>query len=350
MQYSYEIEINQKVIRGVSIEYRYGSIRKIILIVGKRGARIYFPTNTLRDPRRILTESDALVMDAIKKTCLIFTLVNGVSLDVQQIRVLLNGEQVWLEHFDKAHPLVYSMLSGKIDLQDSGLNDPALLRQIANTTKSKYGRAEAALMAFLVAKTRTYRIECFIYLWMSVNAVYVLAMEEAKEHMKTQKKKQLTRFSEKDGLRLLAAIYDMKLPDIRKENEDQVLGHAFSLAKRMDLGEYMSMLDQALRGEGKLEDRIERYDITPEVYEEYDRLAMMLLWLPYQLRCHYFHSENTIPVFCYEDEKLLRGLFFVNAMLERFLSLQLAGWVTCEVRESKLAELARNTADKMVFG
>lgn len=129
------------------------------MTIGKRGVSIRFATSRLRDPEVMLTGDDALVMDAIKKACLLFALVNGACLEIRKISVSMNGQLLTAEVFGKAHPLVYSMLSGDIGIKDAGLDDPVLLEQIANTPKSRNGRAEAALMAFLVAKTRTYRIE-----------------------------------------------------------------------------------------------------------------------------------------------------------------------------------------------
>lgn len=350
MRCIYVITINTPSKRGMTVDYRYGNIRGIAMTIGKRGVSIRFATSRLRDPDMMLTEDDALVMDAIKKACLLFALVNGTCLEIRKINVSMNGELLTTQVFGKAHPLVYSMLSGDIGLKEAGLDDPVLLAQIANTPKSRNGRAEAALMAYLVAKTRTYRIERFIYLWMSINAIYGLAIEQAKDYMKTSKGKDLKRFQERDGLRLLAAMYNMSYPDIRRENEKRIQAHAFSLAKRKDPGDCLSILKQTISGDRKCTENIERYEVRPGEYEEYDWLALMLFWLPYQLRCHYFHSENTVPVFCYEDEKLLQGLAFVNEVLEGFLSMELAIWVTREKREAQLAKRTQETAGNMVFG
>lgn len=350
MKHTYEIVVNTPSSRGTTVEYRYGSVRGIELQIGRRGARIRFSTNSLHKPSEILTEDDSLVMDAIKKVCLIYALINSMSLDIKRIDISMNGELIHTECFDKSHPLVYSMLSGYLGIEGIGLDDPTLLRQIANKPKSKNDRSDAALTAFLIAKTRTYRIERFIYLWMSVNAIYALAMEQAKEFMKTSTGKELKRFTEKDGLRLLAAIYNMSYPDICRENEKRIQAHAFSLAKRKDLDECLFILNQTISGNRKITENIERYEVRPGEYEEYDWLALMLLWLPYRLRCHYFHSENTVPVFCYEDEKLLQGLAFVNALLEGFLSKELATWVTREKRDALLVKRTQDTASKMAFG
>ena len=350
MKYSYDIAINTPPKRGITVEYSYGNIRGIKMTIGKRGVCIRFATGRIRASETMLTEDDALVMDAIKKVCLLFALVNSTCLEIRKISVSMNGELLNTEVFGKGHPLVYSMLSGDLGIQGTGLDDPVLLQQIANTAKSKNGRAEAALMAYLVAKTRTYRIERFIYLWMSVNAIYALAIEQAKDFMKTSTGKELKRFTEKDGLRLLAAMYNMDYPEIRRENEKRIQAHAFSLAKRKDPGECLSILNQTISGDRKRTDNIERYEVRPGEYEEYDWLALMLFWLPYRLRCHYFHSENTVPVFCYEDEKLLQGLAFVNELLEGFLSKELATWVIREKRESLLVKHAQDTAAGMAFG
>ena len=350
MKYYYDIAINTPSKRGKTVEYLYGNIRGITMTIGQHGVSIRFTTSRLRDPDVMMTEEDTLVMDAIKKSCFLFALVNGICLEIRKISISMNGKLLNTKAFGKVHPLVYSMLSGNLGIQDTCLDDPVLLEQIANTPKSKNGRAEAALMAYLVAKTRTYRIERFIYLWMSVNAIYALAIEQTKDSMRTRSGKALKRFTEKDGLRLLAAMYNMDYPEIRRENEKRIQAHAFSLAKRKDPGDCLSILKQTISGDRKSTENIERYEVRPGEYEEYDWLALILFWLPYRLRCRYFHSENTIPVFCYEDEKLLQGLAFVNELLEGFLSKELATWVTREKREEMLVKHAQDTAAEMAFG
>ena len=61
--------------------------------------------------------------------------------------------------------------------------------------------------------------------------------------------------------------------------------------------------------------------------EEYAILPLMLIWLPYQLRCGSFHGENALPTFCYWNDSIVRELSVINALLDMFLTEQLPLWL-----------------------
>ena len=83
---------------------------------------------------------------------------------------------------------------------------------------------------------------------------------------------------------------------------------------------------------------------------EFDQQALMLLWLPYQIRCNYFHGENAIPVFCYQDESLLQVISFANNLLEAFLRSELIKWICKDQRQDKMQERVQQVASTMIFG
>ena len=53
---------------------------------------------------------------------------------------------------------------------------------------------------------------------------------------------------------------------------------------------------------------------------------LVLLWLPYQIRCKYFHGEFAVPLLCFENENPLPALKVVNETLDDYLDKNLAHW------------------------
>ena len=49
-----------------------------------------------------------------------------------------------------------------------------------------------------------------------------------------------------------------------------------------------------------------------------DPVGTFLFWLPYQLRCKYFHGEKAVPIMSFYDERPITVLKFVNKLIEMF--------------------------------
>ena len=57
-----------------------------------------------------------------------------------------------------------------------------------------------------------------------------------------------------------------------------------------------------------------------------DPMGLFLFWLPYQIRCKYFHAEKAIPMMCFLDETPIPAVRFINSLLEEFLDEELVKW------------------------
>ena len=71
----------------------------------------------------------------------------------------------------------------------------------------------------------------------------------------------------------------------------------------------------------------------------------MLVWLPYQLRCKYFHAENALPMFCFSEEHPLSTLRVVNKLLEQYLDANLPQWFGDENLNNCLLPTIRTAID-----
>ena len=77
---------------------------------------------------------------------------------------------------------------------------------------------------------------------------------------------------------------------------------------------------------------------------------LMLIWLPYQIRCNYFHSNTAMPAFMYAEDPLVSALQVTNHFLNRWLTEQLPYWLTInewsEEQKQKAASVAKIIQNK----
>ena len=58
-----------------------------------------------------------------------------------------------------------------------------------------------------------------------------------------------------------------------------------------------------------------------------DPFSFFCIWLPYQIRCKYFHTNSAIPLFSYAAEPMMEALRYTNCFVERFVEETLPEWL-----------------------
>lgn len=71
----------------------------------------------------------------------------------------------------------------------------------------------------------------------------------------------------------------------------------------------------------------------------YTCAGFMLLWLPYRIRCKYFHSDITMPIYAVKNESILKELEILNKIIESFLDESIPVWCVDEIKEDYLNKL-----------
>lgn len=67
---------------------------------------------------------------------------------------------------------------------------------------------------------------------------------------------------------------------------------------------------------------------------EMDPKGFFIFWLPYQLRCKYFHGEKAVPMMSFSREAPIPTLCLVNNILEDFLDSELVKWFDNDLLET----------------
>ena len=340
---NYEIRINRGTPTRKPFVYSYGPTKDITIHMRQGAVCIRFAQNTGRTSSPLRSSNDKLCTDAVKKAMLLHLMVYGKPLRISEADLSSNG--IVCETYSKniGHPLVYSMIEGNLDypLPQSWKTAYPLILQ---TPKSAYDGRMNAVVALLLAKTQYYRSEKSLYLWMAMNGFYnFLTAEyaklpdgrqyrrEGKQHEYLCKVIGHTYFVEGLADKEKEALFTKGLALLKRQSLP--LDVAYASLMKEDSTFYQSINNLIMTG-GK--DGVSLH-MTPYTF--------MIIWLPYQIRCHYFHSNQAMPLFLYSDEPLLTALSYTNYFLEQFLEEQLPNWMQSkelsEQKKSILSEAGR---------
>ena len=313
---------------GKPLTYDYGHTRGIEITVTKSGFHIKTGRTVMKGMDSIL--DDPLFKDAIKKAVLIQLIKYGKS-SLQKLTAKVNDESQIIYDMKVAKiPLVYTLCGEKLarPIPDNwSVPQFESILKTTKTTKRKANRLDAALYAYLLAKSKTYETERFIYLWMALNGLYGHIAEIAKEHTEENNvKKWIDR--EYAQLKFLAMFFD--LPYHSPEGEDNErrlihqLEHLIGKLKSEEFPVFIAALEN--NGTNDLIDSIKTLLEPCGIENTMSIYGLLLIWFPYQIRCKYFHGEKAIPLLCFENEAPLPALRVVNLLLEKFLDNNLADW------------------------
>ena len=278
--------------------------------------------------------SDPYFRDAVLKAELLYLLKYSRKPARGVITAVIDGTEYCV--CDKETELVYSMFSKVLSSgMNKAWNSKSVINTIASTPKSKHDRRFAALFALLMAKSKSYESEKFMYLWMSMNALYGY-LAEFKEWK--------GRPRESDQMSLIASLHGLHYYNIGKPYKDQLRGMAMDAIAQLDR-EAQSALAAKVENLQKEWDDLHVLKATVNKASKPGRMdmaAFFLFWLPYQIRCKYFHGEKSMPVMCFYEEQPIPSLRFLNKVLMNFLDKELPKWFDQEALDKELLPRVRS--------
>ena len=124
-----------------------------------------------------------IIHDAFRKAYILYTLYNGNGLEINNIRILIDGVELYSigNNEDIAYPYVYSMLGNtkvirKHDMpgKNSVFCNRAIADHISTSKRSvdQNDKRIVAMFAFLLGRSREYEMDRFLNYWTAINAVY----------------------------------------------------------------------------------------------------------------------------------------------------------------------------------
>lgn len=273
---------------------------------------------------------EGIVRDAIRKAELLCVLRHSKSLKYERVDAIIDGKSICLYNAEGGDAtLLYRMFSDTLTSNFSDMwRSKSVQENIANTAKSNYDRRYAALFALIMAKSKAYEMERFMYLWMAINALYGFMTSEYKKGIRAEWKQ----------LQVIASYYGFKYESGPDYMRDLTRGQLMGFLENLNNEGRDILLSSVERNEWDAKSLQEAKCIVEENIgkDRLDPMGTFLLWLPYQLRCKYFHGEKAVPIMSFSDERPITALGFINRLLETFLDRELANWLEPELIKSKM--------------
>lgn len=338
--YHYEIILNDGNIIKKPLVYKYNSTPNVELHILSNKARIILEQHVLHQPEEFLTSRDYLRTDAVKKVMLLHLVKYGKILDILKVDILVNSEVFHVYDQKKRNQaLIFSMARGKLDYSlPQCWQDPSIFCTILSMTKSKYDGRMNALIALLIGKTKEYYCEKAMYLWISMNGFYNYFSDQVK---KTQPHGTKELDKEWQRHKLFCSIMNLPKWQQRVENGDKdiVCKKALSILQHLD--ETPEILYEQLSSNQECDFSKKIGTLLGEYNAIGSPMTFLVMWLPYQIRCNYFHANQAVPMFLYADEPLLKSLKYTNYFVERFIEEHLWEWMmSSELSEAQKEKLA----------
>ena len=325
MKHVYQLIINGGKPTKVPYVYQYGNTKDILFSIKSNNALISFTQSADRLPEKVRSGEDGICSDAIKKAMLIHLILYAKPLTIRKLTLVKDDEETVI--YDKAEKgmLVFSMVEQPLDHPlPASWHNKTLIETILNTPKSKYDGRNNALVALLIGKAKHYLSEKSMYLWMAMNGLYGFLAQEANRNAVSNKRKIKKEWQEQDLLCIVSGI-SLTSENLTEEKRRELTQRAISWLKRCD--ETPEQLHQLLSSNEitscfqEIKDKLKDYQLNMGVE------AFLSIWLPYRIRCNYFHADNAIPLFSYAEDKMLKVLAYTNHFVEQFVEEHLPQWL-----------------------
>ena len=303
--------------------YSYNHTDNIELSISRKSARVRLFQDSKRTHKDILSLDDKLCVDMLKKLQILSLLLFGKCMDINQIVVSIDGsaEEVYKKESIE-DTLIWSMIT-------NGLNQPfakewkkkELIEELLCVPNSRYDGRHKAFIDLSIAKSKEYQSEKMIYLWMAMNGFYNYLAAMAKDISG----KQIKRETKKHDLMCNILGWD-RVPKIvlpGKDADDSAeiflkkLLTLIGSANRKQIYDKNLLYNNIISMADKLGIHLEQSQMIP----------LLMIWLPYKVRCNYFHANIEMPILMHRDDKLLKSLEYINRYLQEWLESELPKWL-----------------------
>ena len=325
-----------------SFIYAYAKTNNIQLRVHNKGFSVEYVQKVKKDPY-ILLNKDRLVRDAIKKATKIQLIIFG-RFYIDDIYVEIDGNIFCIFRRNYGpEKLIYCMCERGINKLPKHWSDNCLQR-VLSSTKTNADRLDSALDSLLIAKSKQYEVERFIYLWMAMNGLYGYTSAVACDSMISDKER---KWIDKEFGKIKFFSIVSGIAYCNNNNDDLLHMLEWTIAKvKTDDNE---MLLNAIKNNDIENDCVRKIVAVIKdagIEEELHPYAVLLLYMPYKMRCKYFHAEWAVPLTCFENEHPLTVLKILNMVMEDYLDENLYKWFDSEYLKKFLVPRIKLCAQK----
>ena len=323
-KHCYEIIINQPSKKCTEVVYDYSATKGkgIKLQISNNAIRIIARLSSLYENDAVVVSTNNIFSDAIKKALLLHLMVYSKNIRIKKMSVLIDGEKsdIPIPQGGTTPPLYSLVVDELVNKTPKDWNNSDFLYAITTRTRSNQDTRWAALFAVLCAKSKTFEIERFIYLWMSFNGIYNYFSERINNLRPLTKKGKKQQVNEKEELQWFLQLHGLGNEAIERSSSKRIANEVIAILKNSDVSMIQSAGDLSEELKAQIEGALVKKDGT-----KYDLSAYgyLLVSFAYYFRCNVFHANKPLPLFCYADEVELKCLHLINALLENFIDAQL---------------------------
>lgn len=299
----YEILINNPSNKyDYAFESCFGRTKNILLQIRRNRSMISFSMGVLYSIKDI-GEKD-IVKDVLKKAVFSHLLLYGTELKLKRITCSIDHG----EYIDIETSSLFSVIGDqKLERIGELKSADSIISHLLLRSFSSDNAVMSCVSSLLIAESKQYQMERFLYFWMAFNSFY----KQKNKNDIDQKK-----YNDLGGLNNILVQYyhssgfDPKGP--RKTREDI----AKSAYKAINAWNMKPLTEERLNSE--CEEQVAAVLKGSEI-EGISPYGYLLTFFSYYLRNSYFHGEKIPKILCYSDDFGLKLLELSNAVIEHFL-------------------------------
>lgn len=324
-----------------SYTYSYNRTKDIKFFICQQNAYIVFHQDSKRNLESVLEGQDRLFNDFVKKAMLIHQILYGKELIVEEkIQFFADDEKL----FDLEENPIYSLmiLDRKIEIPNSWYS---LIEHILDTCQTNEKEEDIVIKNAIMAKNEDKQSLKFLYNWMAMNGLYKRVASIAIDLYSKNNKADYCGFkTEKDKIELLEYIYFGKYLDIKQDSYEgkQLFIKSQTLLQKLDTGSSLSY-----KSLNDCDNLLNKTLSDFHIYDDkgYTCGCLITLWLPYYIRCKYFHSDISMPIYAHKNECIIKILKIVNHVIENFLDENIPVWCAEKVDSHYLDKIKSCTQE-----
>lgn len=265
----------------------------------------------------VLMSGNHLFTDAMRKACVMHLIAFSEQLPINSLKVIIDGVESRIDNT----PVLTSLIPQQQLVWNvpPGVLTPPVAHRLLKTSVSKANGIDAALHAYLYAKSKALKTDRLLCLWTAMNGVYNTAAAIVKMHAGQGPSKHIR---ETEKLRWFMRINDLGSryvsPDVCPPLASEVIAvlrKGVETVTRDDLesGEIGLRIARAIA------EKAPNFDITPYGY--------VLLGLSYHFRCRLFHGSTPLPLYAQTGDGNNASMQVCNDILEDYLDENLFFWL-----------------------
>lgn len=338
MTHTYRVVFNHGcTTKDFFLNYSFGRTKGISLYVNRKRAEVRFALTVQKTPEDIISFRLKLFRDAYRRLLLLHALRYNEQLEVSSIIIHIDEN---ITQYDKstAHfPFMFSMLGqSNLRLNEEWKNMDFINKMLSATkTTAIKDMSYSAAYSFLAGRNRAFLIDRFTNDWTSMNAVYNYIGYCYENHLKAELEleKRADIHNElclvgKDAMGI-EMMKGLLCPGVSYGNLDEkkkyTLFHRISSilnnAPKDDISVVYDLIRAAANKETELPSDTWIHELQSIATDVQTPLYMLLLLdLPYYLRCKYLHGEWATVLFSAYNEVEIGTLAFLCVFMEHFLN------------------------------